>query len=64
MTWGYKETQQLLDKLKRTPCVHGAFVVIGRIVEDRELLRTIVIYGFEFLTQNCDRRDNKRILAA
>jgi len=63
--WGLgQETQQLLDKLKRTSCVHGAFIVIARIVKDRELLRTIVIHGLELLPQNFDRRGNERILAA
>jgi len=37
-----QKAQQLLDKLERTPRVHGAFGVVGRIVKDRELLRTIV----------------------
>ena len=41
--------------------MHGAFGVIGRIVKDGELLRTIVIDGLEFLPQDFDRPGYERI---
>ncbi len=59
---GLQKAQQLLDKLERTPRVHGAFAVVGRIVKDGELLGTIVFDGLEFLPENLDRRGNERVL--
>jgi hypothetical protein len=32
-----KKTQELLDKLERAPRLHGAFVPVARIMEDRKL---------------------------
>ena len=58
------EAQQLLNKLECTACAHFAFVVIGRIIEDRELLRPIVFYGFELLFEDFDGAADERIRAA
>ena len=47
-----QRSQQFLHKLERTPCVDGSFVRGGRIVENRELFRPIVVYGLELLPQD------------
>src|SRR5262249_17472334 len=48
----------------RTPCVHGAFVVVRRIVEDRELLRPIMAERLELLSENFDGLRNDELVAA
>jgi hypothetical protein len=44
-----QKAQQLLHELESTSCVHGAFIIIRRIVEHRELLRSIMAEGSELL---------------
>jgi hypothetical protein len=57
-----QEAQQLLHTFERAACVHGAYFVVGRIIEDRELLRPIVFYGFELFFEDFNRAANERIL--
>ena len=59
-----QKAQELLHELEGTPCVHGAFLIVRRIVEDRELLRPIMIGGRELLSEDFDRLHNDPILAS
>ena len=59
---GLEKTQELLHKLERAPRLHGTFVRVARIMEERKLPRPVVVDRRELPMQDPNRLHDQRIL--